>query len=136
MASVMLVDDHRFLAEVLASRLEALGHKPLVVDLQEPVLDQLGPCESGGVVVLDLQLGDDKPRGEEYIQPLVERGCQVLVLSGVTDQHAFARCLELGASGVLETARKRIVPLRLGPMGMMKPTSPSPRRKRFARPAS
>jgi len=98
----MLVDDHRFLAEVLATRLAALGHEPIVVDLSQSILEQADNCTAGGVVVLDLQLGEDVPSGEEYIAPLVERGCQVLVLSGVTEPHAFARCLELGATGVLE----------------------------------
>ncbi|RZV45925.1 MAG: response regulator transcription factor [Acidimicrobiales bacterium] len=99
---MMFVDDHHFLAEVLASRLDGMNHDTTVIDVEQDILAQIQAHGSEGLVVLDLQLGENNPAGEEFIEPLLGLGFHVLVLSGVTDNHAFARCLELGAVGVLE----------------------------------
>jgi DNA-binding NarL/FixJ family response regulator len=102
--SVLIVDDHRLVAEGLEAALGLDGFAPVLSDCEsaEAIVEEarrLGP----DLVILDLQLGHVGD-GCELIRPLVALGTRVLVLSGVTDRIHLALCLEAGAIGVVSKA--------------------------------
>jgi DNA-binding NarL/FixJ family response regulator len=99
---VLVVDDHALLAETLAAELRHAGCLVAVVRVPttEGVLaavDDFRPDVALLDLVLDRAVGTSIP----LISPLVERGVEVLVLTGATDEVMLARCVEAGASGVL-----------------------------------
>jgi DNA-binding NarL/FixJ family response regulator len=99
---VLLVEDHRLLAQSLSFALSAEGFAVTVADLASPqaILDAFE--QSGaGIVLLDLDLGESAGDGLGLVAPLRERGARVLVVSGSSDRPRLASCLELGAVGVL-----------------------------------
>ncbi|HEX7167255.1 MAG TPA: response regulator transcription factor [Acidimicrobiales bacterium] len=96
---IAVVEDHRFVADLLAGELRSMGHDASAVG-PEGVDGVL--ADPPDLVVLDLQLaGLD---GTELVAPLVRRGASVIVLSGTPDVTARARCVEAGALAVLDKA--------------------------------
>lgn len=101
---LLLVDDHRLLAETLQSSLTFSG-----------LAASIAPCgsfdeilaETAAVrptlVVLDLDL-QGAGYGYDLIAPLRALGAEVLVLTGTVDRLALARCLEAGALGIASKA--------------------------------
>lgn len=104
---VLLVDDHRLLAQGLALALE---HEGLEVEIAE-VEDIEAIVEDArrfrpDVVVLDLVLGD-LGSGLDLIGPLRDAGSgRVLMLTGVTEHVPLAACLEAGAVGVTSKSNR------------------------------
>jgi DNA-binding NarL/FixJ family response regulator len=104
-ARVLIVDDHALLAETLASELRHAGcvvavlRVPTVAEVVAAV-DDFRP----DVALLDLYLGPGIGTSIPLIAPFADRGVEVLVLTGATDELLFARCLEAGASAVLSKA--------------------------------
>ena len=101
LAKVMIVDDHRMIADNLAFALRATGHDPLVASAydRESVL-ATRESHNAAVVVLDLQLGPDAS-GRPLVAPLTEAGAKVIVVSGVTDPEELAACAESGAVAII-----------------------------------
>jgi DNA-binding NarL/FixJ family response regulator len=99
--AVLIVDDHRLVAEGLEVALRLGGFAPVLsaCETAEGVVEEarnLAP----DLVLLDLQLSH-VGYGYDLIRPLVATGATVVVLSGVTDRIELAKCLEAGATGVL-----------------------------------
>ena len=98
---IVLVEDHRLLAETVGLALEAEGHQVVVADLaDEQSLSASVAADAETLVLLDLDLGElgDASR---FIGPLVTEGAAVLVVTGATDRHRLAATLESGAIGYL-----------------------------------
>ena len=98
---IVLVEDHRLLAETVGLALEAEGHQVVVADLaDEHSLSASVAADAETLVLLDLDLGElgDASR---FIGPLVTAGAAVLVVTGATDRHRLAATLESGAIGYL-----------------------------------
>ena len=100
--SVLIVEDHELLAQSLAFALQAEGltaetFKPDGVAQVLRKADELQPS----VVLLDLELGGSIGSSLPLIAPLVERGAQVMMVTGVSDRVRLAECLEAGATGLL-----------------------------------
>src|SRR3712207_904989 len=56
------------------------------------------------LVLLDLDLGMERGRGADLVEPVRALGPRVLVLTGSADRIVHARCLEAGAAGVASKA--------------------------------
>ena len=72
------------------------------------------------VVLLDLDLGGGIGDGTALIEPLVEAGARVVILTGSTDDARLGNCLELGAVGVIAKAEPLeflVEPVRLAARG-------------------
>jgi DNA-binding NarL/FixJ family response regulator len=99
---LVIVDDHDLLATSLAWM---LGQRRLEVDLVsgpsvETVVETVGRV-APALVLLDLELGPCLGSGLELIRPLVEVGARVVIMSGETERHRLAECIEAGACGIL-----------------------------------
>lgn len=100
MSRVAIIDDHVLLGQVLANDLEKQGLDVFVVPFEGDLA--LAATEAkADLVLLDLELGPDMPCGVELIEPISRSGAKVVVLSGVENPILLARCLELGAAGIL-----------------------------------
>jgi two-component system, NarL family, nitrate/nitrite response regulator NarL len=98
---IAMVEDHGLIAHTLSAALAARGVEVERVDPAETD-DIVGAvvAENPDLVLLDLDLG---PRGDatELIQPLVESGTRVLMVTGVDDPIRQAGCVRAGAVGVV-----------------------------------
>lgn len=102
---VLIVEDHELLAQSLAVSLRGDGVDVAITagPTAEDVLDatrEHGP----NLVLLDLDLGEVLGDGTGLIEPLLELGPAVVVLTGSTDRIRHAECVEAGAQGVLSKA--------------------------------
>lgn len=100
MSQIAIIDDHVLLGQVLANDLSKHGLRATVLSLESDLVEQIR-AEDVDLVLLDLELGPDLPSGVELIEPIQEMGVRVIVLSGVENPILLARCLELGATGIL-----------------------------------
>ncbi|MGI9603565.1 MAG: response regulator transcription factor [Acidimicrobiales bacterium] len=98
--SVVVVDDHALLAEVMAAALRAEGYGVTVL---EPSHDLVADITSHhpDCVLLDLELGDDSPSGIEVAEGLAEHDVRTVMLTGVSDPARLGRALRAGAAGVV-----------------------------------
>jgi DNA-binding NarL/FixJ family response regulator len=101
---VLVVDDHKVLAEtlVIALRMHGFDHVMAAEDLSlegvRKTVDEFAP----DVVLLDLHL-DEAGLSLPMIPPLVEHGAKVLILTAVRDRDdLLAECLEAGATGLFD----------------------------------
>ena len=97
-ATVLIVDDHQLLSFALVI---ALGTKGLCAQQLTPheLLTQLDqPAPPGGLVLLDLDLGDNID-GAHLVGPLCRAGWRVLVITGSTDEPHIAAAVAAGAVG-------------------------------------
>lgn len=101
---VVVVDDPTLFSESLRTALSLAGYDVDWVPAAEA--DRVGmPWLSGGnatpaAAVLDLDLADG-PSALTLLEELVGHGVRVAVLTASDDHAQWARCLELGASGVV-----------------------------------
>src|SRR5581483_7800300 len=80
---VLLVDDDPFLGPIVVDWLVVLGHEPTWLDSSERALASLGDDHDFDVLLLDLNLGEQ--RGETLVEHLRARGATVppiVVFSG------------------------------------------------------
>jgi two-component system, NarL family, nitrate/nitrite response regulator NarL len=103
-ARLLLVDDHRLLAETLQSSLIHSGFAASIAPCGtfDEVLAEAAAVRPT-LVVLDLDL-QGAGYGYDLIAPLRKLGAQVLVLTGTVDRIELARCLEAGALGIASKA--------------------------------
>ena len=98
---IVLVEDHKLLAETVGLALQAEGHEVVVAELcdEMTMLGSVAP-DASTLVLLDLDLGmlGDATR---FIKPLVAAGAAVLVVTGASDRVRLAATLEAGAEGYL-----------------------------------
>jgi two-component system nitrate/nitrite response regulator NarL len=101
---LLLVDDHKLLAETLQAALSLAGFDATVAPCgaAAEVLAAAADLQPG-LVVLDLEL-DAAGHGCDLVGPLRQLGAAVVVLTGTTDRIQLARCLEAGALGVVSKA--------------------------------
>ena len=98
---VVIVDDHRLLADSLALALEGHGIRAILPALGTPEALLADVIEQRpDLVLLDLDLGGDVGDGSTLVRPLVEAGLRVLIVTATTDVEQMARAVELGAVGV------------------------------------
>lgn len=102
MLEVVVIDDHRLLADALALALG--GHR-----IQTAVPD-LGTVDAllaevidrrPDLVLLDLDLGGDLGDGTALVRPLVEAGLRVLIVTATRNVETRARAIEAGAVGIV-----------------------------------
>ena len=99
MTRIVIIEDHRLLAETVGLALEVEGHDVVVADLKdEDTLLESAAADATTLVLLDLDLG---PLGDgtNLIKGLVAGGASVLIVSGVRDRPRIAATLEAGAIG-------------------------------------
>jgi DNA-binding NarL/FixJ family response regulator len=99
---VVIVDDHRLLADSLALALEGHGIRAILPTLSTPEALLADVIEHRpDLVLLDLDLGGDLGDGSRLVRPLVEAGLRVLIVTAASDVEQMARAVELGAVGVV-----------------------------------
>jgi len=98
---IVIIEDHRLLAETVGLALQVEGHDVVFGDLENELslLGSVAPDETT-LVLLDLDLGalGDATR---FIPALVNANAAVLVVTGVRDRIRLAATLEAGAIGFL-----------------------------------
>jgi DNA-binding NarL/FixJ family response regulator len=96
--TVLIVDDHELLSSALVIALETQGLRARQLTPHELLtrLDQ--PAPPGGLVLLDLDLGDNID-GAHLVGPLCRAGWRVLVITGSTDEPHIATAVAAGAIG-------------------------------------
>ncbi|MBI3630243.1 MAG: response regulator [Candidatus Rokubacteria bacterium] len=92
---ILIIEDDRSVADVLADYVEAQGHRPILVPNAEEGLAYLSQ-DRPDAILLDLTLPGMS--GLEFLERLSRQGMHVpvLVVSGRSEKDA-ARCLEMGA---------------------------------------
>ncbi len=105
MASVVIVEDHTLVADMLAAALAARGVQAVAVPCDGPDLFDRIVELSPQLVLLDLDLGSAGD-GSALIAPLVERGVRVLVVTGSADRLRIAAAVEQGAIGCQTQGRR------------------------------
>jgi DNA-binding NarL/FixJ family response regulator len=101
---VVVVDDPTLFAESLRTALSLAGYRVDWIPAEEAERAGMPRLSSdrtaSTAVVLDLDLVDG-PSALTLLDELVGRGFRVVVLTASDDHTQWARCLELGASGVV-----------------------------------
>ena len=97
---VLIVEDHRLLAQAMAAALaeHAIAAAVIDPDLLPILMDSV---TKGTLVLLDLRLGNGRDGGRA-VQPLCARGAQVVVVTGTHDPLPLARAYQDGAIAVLD----------------------------------
>ena len=96
---VCIVEDHRFLGQLVAIELETFGFEALLFEPDGMVLRTILDLKPA-LVLLDVELGlalDSLSACRE----LVEAGIEVVLFTGVQDTILLAEFLEVGAKGIL-----------------------------------
>ena len=107
---VVVVDDHRLLAQSLAISLRQEGIDCSVATLAAPdELVRSVVAERPDVVLLDLDLGPVAGDGVALVAPLTRAGCRVVLVTGSTDPVRLATALGDGAVGVLAKTEPVVV---------------------------
>jgi DNA-binding NarL/FixJ family response regulator len=98
----LLVDDHQLLAQSLALALGMEGVSCVVADLRDrDALVADVRSDPPDLILLDLELGGAIGDGSTLVEPFVEAGCRVLVVSASGDRELVGRALEQGAVGMV-----------------------------------
>ncbi|MDQ3763846.1 MAG: response regulator transcription factor [Actinomycetota bacterium] len=96
--TVLIVDDHELFSCALVIALGTRGLRARQLTPGELLarLDQ--PAPPGGLVLLDLDLGDNVD-GAQLVGPLRRAGWRILVITGTTDEPHIAAAVAAGAVG-------------------------------------
>jgi DNA-binding NarL/FixJ family response regulator len=99
---VLIVEDHRMLADGLASVLRRAGVEAAVLypASRDEVVDAVRRLRPR-IVLLDLDLGRPGLDGESLVAGIVRSESTVLLLTGCRDRHTLGRCLDAGARGLV-----------------------------------
>lgn len=109
-ATVLIVDDHELLSGALVIALGSRGLRARHLMPHELLarLDQ--PAPLGGLVLLDLDLGDNvdgaRVDGARLVGPLRRAGWRVLVITGTSDEPHIAAAVAAGAVGWVPRLRR------------------------------
>jgi two-component system, NarL family, nitrate/nitrite response regulator NarL len=97
---VLIVDDHVMIATALQVSFRSLGWQVEVTNgaSATDVIDAVTAFKPN-CVLLDLNLGWGVKAGLDLIEPITHQGAVVVMLTGETDRHVLARCLQAGALG-------------------------------------
>jgi DNA-binding NarL/FixJ family response regulator len=100
---VVIVDDHRLLAQMLVDGLNELGYVAMSVDVAESDIPQRVVGLSPDLLILDAVFHDDEAGGLTVLQQLKRLGAPfgVVMLTGVADEIRHAEFLAAGAQAVI-----------------------------------
>jgi DNA-binding NarL/FixJ family response regulator len=102
---VLIVEDHALLAQSLTVALQADGFAvERCKDLDGEGILESARALAPSVVLLDLDIGGELGDSLSLISPLQQLGARVVMLTGVTDRHRLAACIEAGAIGLVSKA--------------------------------
>lgn len=107
MTRVVVVDDHRLLAQMLVDRLRHQSVEGLALDVTEHGLASRIRSLEPDLVLLDAVFGQDEDGGMNVLTELRDTDDatpRVAILTGVVDQLRHARFLERGADAVISKA--------------------------------
>lgn len=96
--TVLIVDDHELVRSALVTALAARGLAVSAIGPHELIARGREPAPAGGLVLLDLDLGDDLD-GARLVPGLRHAGWRVLVVTGSTDEARIASAVAAGAAG-------------------------------------
>lgn len=96
--TVLIVDDHELVRSALVTALTARGLACSATGPRELVARVREPAPAGGLVLLDLDLGDDMD-GARLVPDLRRAGWRVLVVTGSVDEARIASAVAAGAAG-------------------------------------
>ena len=100
--SVVVVDDHKLLAETVVQLLNTSGVAAASIAPQskEQILDEVISRAPSGVLI-DFSLGSDVGTATPIVRELVHHNIPTIVVTGNPDPLVHAECLEAGAAGVV-----------------------------------
>ncbi len=100
---VVIVDDHRLLAQMLVDGLNELGYLAMSVDVGESDIPQRVLGLSPDLLILDAVFHDNEAGGLTVLQHLKQLGAPfgVVMLTGVADEIRQAEFLAAGAQAVI-----------------------------------
>lgn len=100
--TVVIVDGQELLASSLALVLRQEGLDVTIAGTTsaEAVVEAVRHA-APALVLLDLDLGSRLGCGLELIRRLIEAGGRVVMMTGETERHRMAACIEAGAGGIL-----------------------------------
>jgi DNA-binding NarL/FixJ family response regulator len=99
---VIMIDDHALLGESVVMTLRQSGLDARTLAHDTPNLVEAVLTLRPDVVLLDLFLDESAERSTTALATLVKGGIVVIVVTATHDTMLHARCLELGAAGVVE----------------------------------
>ena len=103
-ANILIVDDHRMLADAMARALSSRGYSCRVADLRSAsAVVEVAVAATPDLVLLDLDLGSIDGLG--LIGPLRSRGLPVLVVTGCEDKGRLAAAVASGSVGWVSKSR-------------------------------
>ncbi|SDW36184.1 DNA-binding response regulator, NarL/FixJ family, contains REC and HTH domains [Amycolatopsis xylanica] len=103
MTGVLVVDDHPLISTALVVALTAQGIDARRIPVDDSILRAVGRHEPG-LVLLDLDLGENAPSGLRLIEPLRAGGWAVLIVTACRDRTSIAEAVALGALGWVSKA--------------------------------
>lgn len=100
---VVIVDDHRLLAQMLVDELNDLGYLAMSVDVGESDIPERVVGLTPDLLILDAVFNDNEAGGLAVLQQLKRRGAPfgVVMLTGIADQIRHAEFLAAGAQAVI-----------------------------------
>ncbi len=101
-AELLIVDDHLLLAQGLAASLAARGLPyPRIADPTRTSVFSTIVHGRPDIVLLDVDFGDNRRAGLSLVEEIVDKGCRVIMFTGINDDALYGRCIELGAETVI-----------------------------------
>jgi two-component system, NarL family, nitrate/nitrite response regulator NarL len=98
---VCVVDDHALLSESVVMALRGAGISAVSVAHDNPKLVNAILEKQPGLVLLDLFLGQESDTSLAALGALNQARTKVLIVTATVDRLLHARCLELGAVGIV-----------------------------------
>lgn len=105
-ARVLVVDDHRLLAQMLVDQLCEAGHEALAIDIADTRLVDRVIDITPDLLLLDAVFADDEDAGMRILRELGDRApdLAVVMITGVTERIRHAEFLDAGARAVISKA--------------------------------
>ena len=100
--SVVVVDDHKLLAETVVQLLQGSGVKAVAFAPQsaDQILAEIVAARPSAVLI-DFSLGPNVGTATPIVRELTQRAIPTVVVTGNADPLVHAECLEAGAAGVV-----------------------------------
>lgn len=102
---VVVIDDHALLADSVVMTLRQSGLDARSMSWELPNLGQMVLEGEPDLVLLDLFLDEGVATSNSLLETFVDSGILVVVVTATHDPLLHARCLEIGACGVVEKSQ-------------------------------
>ncbi len=103
--NVLLVDDHRLLAQMMVEDLQSRGYRAASIDVEETDIAERILRLEPDLVLLDAVFNDDEDGGMGVLRSLRDRSpAPIVILTGVSDELRHAEFLAEGARAVISKA--------------------------------